>query len=132
MGLALAKLYNEAVYKETPIRPQQDSIINVIYEGNDYTLENSLELSSKLPLSLMYMKNNSPSIVLRYPAEDRVLFSLKSNRLHFIILIGDNSRGKEAHTSYPWLSNLDGIRVSRLSEEEYKEVKFYNLMEFRD
>ena len=132
MGLALAKLYNESVYKETPVRSEQDSMINVLYEGNEYTLENSLDLPCKLPLSLIYLKNNAPSIVLTYPAEDKVLFSLRGNRLHFIVLIGDESRGKKANTSYPWLSNLDGIRVSRLSEEEYKDSRKYNLMEFRD
>ena len=132
MWLSMAKLYNETFHSEVPIRPDQDSTINVLYEGNDYTLMNSLDLPCKVPLSLIYLKNNAPSIVLTYDAEDKVVFSLKGNMLHFIILIGEESRGKKAHTSYPWLSNLDGIRVSRLSEEEYKEAKLYNLMEFRD
>lgn len=132
MGLSLAKLYNETFHKEEPQRLDQDSTINVLYEGNDYTLENSLDLPCKVPLSLIYLKNNAPSIVLTYDSEDKVVFSLKGNMLHFIILIGEESKGKKANTSYPWLSNLDGIRVSRLSEEEYKEAKLYNLMEFRD
>ena len=126
----MAKLYNDTFNSEAPVRPEQDSTINVVYEGVDYTLENSLDLPSNL--SLIYSKNNSSSIVLTYDAEDKVVFSLKGNMLHFIILIGEESRGKKAQTSYPWLSNLDGVIVSRLTENEYNEAKLYNLMEFRD
>ena len=132
MGLSLAKLYNDSFYTEERIRPEKDSKIKVLYNGSEFTLEASLDLPCELPLSLIYLKNNTPSIVLKYDSEDKVLFSLRGNLLHFIILKSDESRGKEAHTSYPWLSNLDGIRVSRITEEEYKDAKLYNLMEFRD
>ena len=132
MGLSLAKLYNEVFFTEEPVRSEQDSTIKVLFQDTEYTLENSLDISSQPPLSLIYLKQNKPSIVLTYDDEDRVLFSLKGNMLHFILLKGDESKGKKAHISYPWLSNLNGIRVSRLTEDEYKEVKHYNLMEFRD
>jgi hypothetical protein len=131
MGLILAKLYNENFDKDT-IKPTDDSRINVLYNGTEYILENSLDLPSKPPLSLRYVKDNLPRIVLTYDAEDKVVFSVMGNSLHFIIIIGDESRGSEDSTSYPWLTKLNGIKVSRITEDEYKEKKLYNLMEFRD
>jgi hypothetical protein len=132
MGLSLAKMYNDKFYTEDRIRPEKDSTINVLYNGSEFTLETSLNLPCETPLSLIYLKNDTPSIILKYDSDDEVVFSLRGNRLHFIILKADKNRGKEAHTSYPWLSNLDGIRVSRITREEYKDAKLYNLMEFRD
>lgn len=127
MGLSIAKLYNDKL--GLPV--VSSDAIGVIYNDEVYSLENTLNLPEP-PLSLIYLKGKNPSIVLTYDAEDRVVFSLKGNRLHFIVLTSGQAHGKKESISYPWLSNLDGIRVSRMSEDEYKDFKYYNLMEFRD
>ena len=126
MGIALAKYYiNDTSKKDL-------DIITVIFNDDVYLLENTLDIPCETPLRLSYFKENNPNITLTHDANDRVVFSLRGNMLHFIILKGDTNEGKKEFTSYPWLSNLDGIRISRLTEEEYKETKVFNLMEFRD
>lgn len=126
MGIALAKYFIDDTSK------QDLDIITVIFNDDVYLLENTLHIPCETPLVLIYSKENNPKIILTHDANDRVVFSLRGNMLHFIILKGDTNEGKRESTSYPWLSNLDGIRISRLTEEEYKETKVFNLMEFRD
>lgn len=128
MGLSLAKLYSNANSADL----EDNYRIKVFYNGSEYSLETFLDLPCETPLSLVYLKGNRPRIMLNYDSDDTVAFSLRSNILHFIVIKGSENKGKRTSTNYPWIPTIDGIRVSRITEEEYKDAKLYNLMEFRD
>lgn len=128
MGLSLAKLYSNANSEDL----EGNYRIKVFYNGSEYSLETLLDLPCETPLSLVYLKGNRPRIMLNYDSDDTIAFSLRSNILHFILIKGTENKGKRTSTNYPWIPTIDGIRVSRITEEEYKDAKLYNLMEFRD
>ncbi len=98
--------------------------ISVYHGGREHVLYLNLVLSEGLELHLI--QNERPLIELSYPAEDKVVFSLRENLIHFIVISsqGPGQQGvllKTDSVTYPWLPSFDGIRVSRMSEEEYKE-----------
>ena len=126
MGLSLAKLYSSEE------NPDGNSKIKVFYDGSEYSLDTFLDLPCETPLSLVYLKGTRPRIMLNYDSDDTIAFSLRSNILHFILIKGTENKGKRTSTNYPWIPTIDGIRVSRITEDEYKDAKLYNLMEFRD
>ena len=120
----MAKLYIEA--HDPPVNIIKG--ISVYHGGKEHVLYSTVVLSEGLELHLI--QSEQTLIELSYPADDKVVFSLRENLIHFIVI---NAEGYEEHTvkkdeliktdsvRYPWISSYDGIRVSRMSEEEYKE-----------
>jgi hypothetical protein len=102
--------------------------ISVYYGGKEHILYLNLVLSEGLEMHLI--QNENTAIELSYPAEDKVVFSLRENLIHFIVISAHGNEGQAQaqgglirtdSVRYPWLPAFDGIRVSRMSEEEYKE-----------
>uniref|UniRef100_A0A6C0ANB6 Uncharacterized protein n=1 Tax=viral metagenome TaxID=1070528 RepID=A0A6C0ANB6_9ZZZZ len=129
--------------------------ITVFYGNKEHELYSNLVLSDSI--ELQHVKNTNPYIELSYPIDDRVVFLLRDNLLHFIIISENNlpvandsaeisvhlpgkvqSRNfrlvtqmpganktesliKTESVKYPWHSSFNGIRVSIMTEDEYKE-----------
>ena len=101
--------------------------ISVYYEGKVYVLYSNAVLSDGIEIHA-----TEDDIELSYPADDKVMFSLRENLVHFIIIGAHNVDEKQnmskkapmiktESVKYPWRQEYDGIRVSRMSEEEYKD-----------
>jgi len=129
MGLMMAKLYIES-HDPPPVIVVKG--ITVYYAGKEHTLYSTVVLSEGLEVYLIQDENTA--IELSYPAEDKVVFSLRENLIHFIVISeamhegqqkqeGQKSLIKTDSIRYPWIPSFDGVRVSRMSEEEYKEYK---------
>jgi IMP cyclohydrolase len=123
MGLMMSKYYIDS-HDPPPLRVVKG--ISVYYEGKVHILYSNVVLSDGIEIHAI-----EDDIELSYPADDKVMFSLRENLVHFIV-IGDHEK-KEVATKtgamiktdsvkYPWRSEYDGIRVSRMTEEEYKDT----------
>jgi hypothetical protein len=131
MGLILAKHYNEKFDTK-----KNDDSVNLYYgESVDklevgkrffYPNDDGIEL---------YYKNND-NLELTYDSEYRVVISTADNFVHFMIIYSEGSSGiKRAVLNYPWLPQFNGIRLSKLSEDEYlssRDEILTRLMYFRD
>jgi hypothetical protein len=131
MGLILAKHYNEKFDTK-----KNDDSINLYYgESVDklevgkrffYPDDDGIEL---------YYKNND-NLELTYDSEYRVVISTADNFVHFMNIYSEGSSGiKRAVLNYPWLPQFNGIRLSKLSEDEYlssRDEVLTRLMYFRD
>ena len=116
MGLMFTKYY-----MQNSSRKEKKDYISVNYKGKIYELESTLDLDSRV--SLEYSRGEDPKIILTYDQNDKVLISLRDNKLNFFILVTDDSmQGNKEKLRYPWLSNLDNINISILTEQEYKEM----------
>ena len=131
MGLILAKHYNEKFDTK-----KNDDSVNLYYgESVDklevgkrffYPDDDGIEL---------YYKNND-NLELTYDSEYRVVISTADNFVHFMNIYSEGSSGiKRAVLNYPWLPQFNGIRLSKLSEDEYlssRDEVLTRLMYFRD
>lgn len=121
MGLMMAKLYIEA--NDPPVKIIKG--ISVYYGGKEHVLYSTVVLSEGLEVH--FIQDDNAVIELSYPAEDKVVFSLRENLIHFIVISSNSDEQgqggliKTDSIRYPWLPSFDGVRVSRMSEEEYKE-----------
>jgi len=124
MGLMMSKYYIDS-HDPPPLRVVKG--ISVYYGGKVYILYSNLVLSDGIEIHA-----TDDDIELSYPADDKVVFSLKENLVHFILIspLGDDEKQnvprkapmiKTESVKYPWRSEYDGIRVSKMTEEEYKE-----------
>lgn len=117
----MAKLYIEA--NDPPVKIIKG--ISVYYGGKEHVLYSTVVLSEGLEVH--FIQDDNAVIELSYPAEDKVVFSLRENLIHFIVISsngdeqGQGGLIKTDSIRYPWLPSFDGVRVSRMSEEEYKE-----------
>lgn len=115
----MAKLYIEA--HDPPVKVFKG--ISVYHGGKEHILYSTLVLSEGLEVNLV--QDDTTVIELSYPVDDKVVFSLRENLIHFIVISEgiqeQHSLIKTDSIRYPWLPSFDGVRVSRMSEEEYKE-----------
>lgn len=117
----MAKLYIEA--NDPPVKIIKG--ISVYYGGKEHVLYSTVVLSEGLEVH--FIQDDNAVIELSYPAEDKVVFSLRENLIHFIVISSNSDEQgqggliKTDSIRYPWLPSFDGVRVSRMSEEEYKE-----------
>jgi hypothetical protein len=119
MGLMMAKHYIDS--HNPPIIPMKG--ISVYYSGKENILYSNLALSDGLELH--FIDDVNPYIELSYPIDHKVVFSIRENLIHFIV-IGESEEKDKILTKtetikYPWLPTFNGIRVSRMTEDEYKE-----------
>jgi len=119
MGLMMAKHYIDS--HNPPIITMKG--ISVYYSGKENILYSNLALSDGLELH--FIDNVNPYIELSYPIDHKVVFSIRENLIHFIV-IGESEEKDKILTKtetikYPWLPTFNGIRVSRMTEDEYKE-----------
>ena len=101
--------------------------ISIYYEGKVHTLYSNLMLSDGIEIHA-----TEDNIELSYPADNKVMFSLRENLVHFIVISSLSDLGQKSpkkgsmikteSVKYPWRSEYDGIRVSKMTEEEYKET----------
>jgi hypothetical protein len=131
MGLILAKHYNEKFDTK-----KDDGSINLYYgESADkldvgkrffYPDDDGIEL---------YYKNND-NLELTYDSEYRVVISTADNLVHFMIIYSEGNSGiKRSLLNYPLLPQFNGIRLSKLSEDEYlssRDEVLTRFMYFRD
>lgn len=95
--------------------------ISVYYAAKEHILYSNLVLSDGIEIHA-----TENDIELSYPADDKVLFSMRDNIVHFIVINSLEPYNKEGlikteSVKYPWRSEYCGIQISRISEEEYKE-----------
>lgn len=119
MGLMMAKHYIDS--HDPPINVVKG--ISVYYEGKENILYSNLALSDGLELH--FINDENPHIELSYPIDHKVVFSIRENLIHFIV-IGESEEKDKILTKtetirYPWLPTFNGIRVSKITEDEYKE-----------
>ena len=101
--------------------------ISVYFEGKVYILYSNQVLSDGIEIHA-----TDDDIEISYPADDKVVFSMRDNIVHFIIIGSLSDLGKKEtrnapmikteSVKYPWREEYDGIRVSRMTEEEYKDT----------
>ena len=101
--------------------------ISVYFEGKVYILYSNQVLADGIEIHA-----TDDDIELSYRADDKVVFSMRDNIVHFIIIgsLGDLGKKetrnapmiKTESVKYPWREEYDGIRVSRMTEEEYKDI----------
>ena len=99
--------------------------ISVYFEGKVYILYSNQVLTDGIEIHA-----SDDDIELSYPADDKVVFSMRDNIVHFIVIDAINDIGRQGKSpmiktesvKYPWRQEYDGIRVSRMSEEEYKDT----------
>jgi len=99
--------------------------ISVYFEGKVYILYSNQVLSDGIEIHA-----TDDDIELSYPADNKVVFSMRDNIVHFIVIDAINDIGRQGKppmiktesVKYPWRSEYDGIRVSRMTEEEYKDT----------
>jgi hypothetical protein len=122
MGLMVSKYYIDS-HDPPPLRIVKG--ISVYFEGKVYILYSNQVLSDGIEIHA-----TDDDIELSYPAENKVVFSMRDNIVHFIVIDAINDIGhqgkspmiKTESVKYPWRSEYDGIRVSRMTEEEYKDT----------
>lgn len=117
MGLMVSKMYIDSY--DPPVKIVKG--ISVYYGAKEHILYSNLVLSEGIEIHA-----TENDIDLSYPADDKVLFSLKDNIVHFIVINSLEPYNKEGlikteSVKYPWRSEYCGIQISRISEEEYKE-----------
>jgi hypothetical protein len=120
----MSKYYIDS-HDPPPLRVKQG--ISVYYEGKVHSLYSNLMLSDGIEINA-----TEDDIELSYPADDKVMFSLRENLVHFIVISSLDDLGQKSpkkspmikteSVKYPWRPEYDGIRVSRMSEEEYKDT----------
>ena len=118
MGLIMAKYYIDS--HDSPINNAKR--ISVFYGSKEHILYSNLVLSEDI--EIQFIEDVNPYIELSYPLDLKVVFSLKENILHFII-IGESDKQntiltKAANVRYPLLPSLTSIKISRITEDEYK------------
>jgi len=122
MGLMVSKYYIDS-HDPPPLRIVKG--ISVYFEGNVYILYSNQVLSDGIEIHA-----TDDDIELSYPAENKVVFSMRDNIVHFIVIDAIDDIGRQGKSpmiktesvKYPWRSEYDGIRVSRMTEEEYKDT----------
>jgi hypothetical protein len=122
MGLMVSKYYIDS-HDPPPLRVVKG--ISVYFEGKVYILYSNQVLSDGIEIHA-----TDDDIELSYPADNKVVFSMRDNIVHFIVIDAINDIGcqgkspmiKTESVKYPWRSEYDGIRVSRMTEEEYKDT----------
>jgi len=99
--------------------------ISVYFEGKVYILYSNQVLSDCIEIHVI-----DDDIELSYPVDNKVVFSMRDNIVHFIVIDAINDIGRQGKVpmiktesvKYPWRPEYDGIRVSRMTEEEYKDT----------
>jgi hypothetical protein len=99
--------------------------ISVYFEGKVYILYSNQVLSDGIEIHA-----TDDDIELSYPVDNKVVFSMRDNIVHFIVIDAINDIGRQGKVpmiktesvKYPWRSEYDGIRVSRMTEDEYKDT----------
>jgi hypothetical protein len=131
MGLILAKHYNEKFDTK-----KDDDSINLYYgeRADKLDVGNRFFYPDDDGIELYY--KNTGNLELAYDSEYRVVISTADNLVHFMIIYSEGSSGiKRAVLNYPWLPQFNGIRLSKLSEDEYlssRDEVLTRLMYFRD
>lgn len=126
MGLMMAKYYIDS--HDSPINIAKG--ISVFYGNKEHILYSNVVLSEDIEIQLV--EDVNPYIELSYPLDLKVVFSLKENILHFII-IGESDKKdtiltKATNVRYPWLPSFTSIKIVRITEDEYKEQLWQNVL----
>jgi hypothetical protein len=131
MGLILAKHYNEKFDTK-----KDDDSINLYYGERADKLDVGKRFFYPDDDGIELYYKNTGNLELTYDSEYRVVISTADNLVHFMIIYSEGSSGiKRAVLNYPWLPQFNGIRLSKLSEDEYlssRDEVLTRLMYFRD
>jgi len=131
MGLILAKHYNEKFDTK-----KDDDSINLYYGERADKLDVGKRFFYPDDDGIELYYKNTGNLELTYDSEYRVVISTADNFVHFMIIYSEGSSGiKTAVLNYPWLPQFNGIRLSKLSEDEYlssRDEVLTRLMYFRD
>lgn len=121
MGLMISKMYIDSF--DPPVKHVKG--ISVYYGSREHILYSNLVLSEGIEIQLV--EDVNPYIELSYPLDLKIAFSLKENALHFLIIGESEERDtilrKTDTVKYPWLPSFSGIKVSRITGDEYKEYQ---------
>ena len=129
MGLYFAKEYISS------FDSSNSSKIPVYCDGTEYTLSSNVSFTHyDNTIHLEYIQKDHPYILLSYSSEDRVIISLMSKTVHFIVIgsgegtstaagTGLNQCTKKQTLEYPWLKEFSAVRITKVSEEEYRNNK---------
>jgi hypothetical protein len=103
--------------------------IPVFCDGNEYSLSKNVSFThyDKI-INLQYIQRDHPYILLSYCSEDRVIISLTSKTVHFIVISSSAGTGlnhctKKQTLEYPWLKEFSAVRITKATEEEYRDNK---------
>lgn len=132
MGLILAKHYNEKFDTK-----KNDDSINLYYGERADKLEVGKRFFYPEDDGIELYYKNVDNLELSYDSEDRVVISTADGIVHFMVIYSEGGGGgiKRAVLNYPWLPQFNGIRLSKLNEDEYlssRDEVLTRLMYFRD
>ena len=132
MGLILAKHYNEKFDTK-----KDDDSINLYYGERADKLDVGKRFFYPDDDGIELYYKNIGNLELTYDSEYRVVISTADNLVHFMIIYSEANRDgiKRSLLNYPWLPQFNGIRLSKLSEDEYlssRDEVLTRLMYFRD
>jgi len=121
MGLYFAKEYI-STFDSTDTNK-----IPVYCDGIEYTISISTPFTyHDKTIELQYIQKDYPYILLSYCSEDRVIISLTGKTVHFIVIsssagTGLNHCNKKQTLEYPWLKEFSAVRITRTTEEDYRD-----------
>jgi hypothetical protein len=78
---------------------------------------------------------NKDNVELSYDLKDRVVISTVDTMVHFIIIKGSDYGLNQNILKYPWLPEFNSIRITNLTENEYRNTReevLSRYMFFRD
>ena len=131
MGLYFAKEYISSFDSTNTEK------IPVFCDGTEYVLSSNVSFTHyDKTIHLEYIQKDHPYILLSYCSEDRVIISLMSKTVHFIVIgsgtaasvataagTGLNQCTRKQTLEYPWLKEFSAVRITKVSEEEYRNNK---------